>query len=103
MRIRPTARPEGALLSVRVQPRARRDEIPGWQGDALRVRVTAPPIDGRANDAVIILLAEAFGVPRSSIELVSGATGRTKLFRVAALSLDDLHARLARRVTRAVT
>ena len=98
-----TARPEGALLSVRVQPRARQDEVVGWQGDALRVRVTAPPIDGRANDAVVVLLAEAFRVPRSSIELVSGATSRTKLFRFAARSLDDLHARLDRRVPGAVT
>ena len=101
--MRRTARPEGALLSVRVQPRARR--MKSWAGRAttLRVRVTAPPIDGRANDAVVVLLAEVFGVPRSSIELVSGATSRTKLFRFAARSLDDLHARLDRRVAGAVT
>jgi hypothetical protein len=75
----------------------------GFKGDTLRVRVTAPPVDGRANDAVVVVLAAAFGVPRSSIELVSGETSRTKLFRFAAQSLGELHARLARRVAGAVT
>jgi uncharacterized protein len=91
-----TTRPEGALVSVRVLPRARRDEIVGWQGSTLRVRVTAPPIDGRANDAAIGVLAEAFGVPRASVGLVSGATSQNKLFRVARHSLDELRAILAR-------
>ncbi len=88
------ARPEGALLRVRVQPRARRNEVVGWQGPALRVRVTAPPADGRANQAVVELLAEALGLPRSSLRLVSGAASRDKLFRVAGYALDDLRARL---------
>jgi uncharacterized protein len=88
------ARPEGALLPVRVQPRARRNEVLGWQGPALRVRVMAPPTDGRANQAVVELLAEALGLPRSSIGLVSGAASRDKLFRVGGHSLDDLRARL---------
>jgi uncharacterized protein (TIGR00251 family) len=92
-----TTRSEDAVVSVRVQPRARRDEIVGWQGCTLRVRVTAPPVDGRANDAVIGVLAAAFGVPRSSVGLVSGAASQCKLFRVAQHSLDDLRAILARR------
>lgn len=94
--MRKTATPESALLSVRVQPRARRDEIVGWQGGTLRVRVMAPPIDGRANDAVSGVLAEALGVPRSSVGLVSGATGRDKLFRIARRSLDEVRALLDR-------
>jgi uncharacterized protein (TIGR00251 family) len=97
--MRKTARPEGALLSVRVQPRARRDEVVGGQGATLRVRVAAPPIDGRANQAVIGVLAEALGLPRASIGLVSGAAGRDKLFRIARHSPDDLRALLDRRLT----
>ena len=85
---------EGGLLAVRVQPRARRDEVTGWEGETLRVRVTAPPEDGRATRAVIALLAEAFAVPRASVELVSGAASRDKLFRVGTLGPADLRARL---------
>jgi uncharacterized protein (TIGR00251 family) len=88
------ARPEGALLRVRVQPRARRNEIQGWRDAALRVRVTAPPTGGEANRAVADLLADAFRVPPSSVELVSGGTARDKLFRVGSLSVDQLRARL---------
>ncbi len=87
-------RPEGALLPVRVQPRARRNEVVGWQGAALRVRVTAPPTDGRANQAVVELLAAVLGLPRASIALVSGAASRDKLLRVERHSLADLRARL---------
>jgi uncharacterized protein (TIGR00251 family) len=85
----------GALLPVRVQPRASRDEIAGWQGEVLRVRVTAAPADGRANRAVAGLLAAAAGVPRSGIVLVRGARSRDKLFRVENLSLVDLRGRIA--------
>jgi uncharacterized protein (TIGR00251 family) len=83
-----------ALLPVRVQPRASRDEIAGWQGDALRVRVAAAPADGLANRAVAALLAAAARVPLSSVALVRGARGRDKLFRVGGLSLGDLRSRL---------
>lgn len=91
---RPAA-PEGQLLRVRVQPRASRTELGGWQGPALRVRVTAAPTDGRANRAVAELLAEACGVPLSAVELVRGAASRNKLFRVGALSLEAMRARLS--------
>ncbi|HVQ75214.1 MAG TPA: DUF167 domain-containing protein [Candidatus Binatia bacterium] len=85
-----------ALLAVRVVPRASRDEIAGWQGDVLRVRVTAAPADGRANAAVVALLAAAAGVSPSAVELVRGATSRDKLFRVGQRRLADLRSRLAR-------
>jgi len=94
MPTRATAASEAPLLHVRVQPRARRNEVVGWQGDALRVRVTAPPADGAANRAVADLLAGALGVAASRIALVRGAASRDKLFRVERLSLDDLRARL---------
>ena len=67
---------------MRVQPKARESAIIGWQAGALRVRVTAAPEDGRANRAVIALLAEALSVPPSSIALVRGATSRDKWFRL---------------------
>lgn len=86
--------PEGQLLHVRVQPRASRNQVLGWQGTALRVRVTAAPSEGRANRAVAELLAEACGVPLSSVELVRGAGTRDKLFRVRDLSLDAVRARV---------
>lgn len=86
-------RPEGALLPVRVQPRAGRNEVVGWQGTALRVRVTAAPEAGEANQAVIDLLAGVLGVPRSSVELVKGAKSRDKLVRVGRYSLAELRAR----------
>ena len=89
-----TARPE-ALVRLRVQPRASRDEVVAWQDDALRVRVTAPPVEGEANAAVRTLLARTLGVAPSTVEVVRGERSRDKLVRVAGLSLADVRARLA--------
>jgi uncharacterized protein (TIGR00251 family) len=74
--------PEAVLLHVRVQPKARANAVKGWHGDALRVSVTAAPEDGKANRAVIALLAEMFDVVPSSINLVRGAASRDKWFRM---------------------
>ena len=82
------------LLRVRVQPGAARDEVLGWREDALRVRVVAPPHDGRANQAVTRLLAAALGVAPSTVELVRGAAARDKLFRVRSLDAGAVRARL---------
>ena len=70
------------LLTVHVQPGARRASVAGLHGDALKIRVTAPPVDGRANQAVIALVASTLGVPAASISLVSGATTRRKRLRI---------------------
>jgi uncharacterized protein (TIGR00251 family) len=67
---------------VRVQPKARANAVKGWHGAALRVSVTAAPEDGKANRAVIDLLAETFDVAPSSISLVRGAASRDKWFRL---------------------
>jgi len=75
---------------VRVVPRASRSEIAGEHDGALRVRVTAPPVDGAANDEVIRLLARALGVTRSAVEIVSGQTSKTKRIRVRGVRLVDL-------------
>ena len=61
-----------ARLSVRLTPRAARDEIGSFEGETLRVRVTAPPVDGRANEALTRLLASKLGVPRSDVRVVGG-------------------------------
>ncbi len=82
-------------LTVEVRPRAGRDEIAGWQGDRLRVRVAAPPADGAANEAVRTLLAERLRCARSRVEIVRGQTARTKIVRVVGLAPHEAAARLA--------
>jgi uncharacterized protein (TIGR00251 family) len=66
------------FLHIRLQPRASGDAIAGIHGNALKVRITAPPVEGRANDHLIRYLAEVFAVPRARIQLVSGLTSRDK-------------------------
>lgn len=70
------------LLTVRLQPRASRDEIVGPHGDALKIRITAPPVEGQANAHLIKFLAGAFDVPRGQVTLVSGDTARSKQLRI---------------------
>lgn len=87
-------RPAGARLTVEVRPRAARDEIlPGPDG-TLRVRVTAPPVGGAANEAVRGLLAAVLRCPRSAVEILRGQGARTKLVRIAGLSPDEVRTRL---------
>jgi len=77
----------GVRFKVRVSPRASRAEIAGAHGDALKVRVQAPPVGGAANGALIELLSRAFGVPKGSVRVVSGETSRTKT-----VEIDDIDA-----------
>lgn len=94
---RPPAPDGGTLVAVRVQPRASREAVEGWHDGALRVRVTAAPVDGDANRAVLRLLARALGLPLSALDLVRGARGRDKLVRVRGLSAAAVAARTGRR------
>ncbi|MEX2374535.1 MAG: DUF167 domain-containing protein [Dehalococcoidia bacterium] len=71
-----------ARITVRLTPRASRDEIVGERDGVLLVRVTAPPVDGAANDALVRILAKALRVSRGSISIVSGATSRTKVVEI---------------------
>ena len=89
------SRPDVALVQIRVVPRASRDEIVGFNGEVLKVRVTAPPEGGRANEALLLLLAERFGCPRSVLTLVRGQRSREKLVRVSGHSLQEIQARLS--------
>jgi uncharacterized protein (TIGR00251 family) len=81
---------DGCVLSVRAQPGARRNAIVGEQAGALKVAVTAPPDKGRANDAIVEALAESFGLKRSQVELLSGATNRQKKFLIHGMSGERL-------------
>ena len=80
---------------MRLQPGAARDDIVGWEGEELRVRVTAPPVEGKANRALIELLAKRLHVSKGSVSLVSGQTARSKLVAVEGLTEDEVHQRLA--------
>jgi uncharacterized protein (TIGR00251 family) len=82
------------MLQVRVTPRAARDQIVGWQDDTLRVRVTAPPLEGRANEAVLRLLARALAVSPSRLRIVRGQTQRNKVVAVEGLSEEEVRFRL---------
>lgn len=88
----PTA--TGVRLTLHVQPRAARTEIVGLHGDALKLRLAAPPVDGAANDALIRFLAERLGVSRSALTLVSGATSRRKVVEVAGMTAETVAAHL---------
>lgn len=78
------------VVALHVQPGAGRTEVVGRHGAALKVKVAAPPVDGRANDAVCKLLAELVGLPASSAELVSGASSRAKRVRLRGVPADTL-------------
>ena len=75
---------EDLLLSCHLQPKASKDEFCGLHGDSLKIRITAPPVDGKANAHLIKFLAKQFGVAKGAITIVSGELGRQKRIRVAA-------------------
>ena len=81
-------------LAIKAVPNAPRSEIVGWLGDALKIKVHAPALEGRANDALCEFLADELGLPRRSVTLVHGEKSRQKLIRIAGLTLIDVHARL---------
>ena len=83
-----------ARITVRLTPRGGRDAIDGWDGDVLRVRVAAAPVDGKANDALLRLLAKALGVAPSRVTLVSGTQARLKTVDVDGMTADDVRAAL---------
>jgi hypothetical protein len=85
---------EGVVLHVHVQPGAGRSAVVGRHGDALKVRVAAPPVEGRANEATQALLAEALGLDRSDVELTSGTTSRSKRFRLRGVDAAEVDKRL---------
>ena len=96
------AQPDGVLLSVKVQPRASRNEVAGVHVDALKIRLTAPPVEGAANAMCVQFLAQCLGLPRSRLEIISGFSSRNKQLRIhpdkgahSGQAMDRLRRRLA--------
>ncbi|HVW77999.1 MAG TPA: DUF167 domain-containing protein [Alloacidobacterium sp.] len=84
----------GVSFAVRVQPRARRTALAGVLDGAIKIALAAPPVDGKANEALIRFLAELLGVSRSAVEIVSGDTSRNKVVRISGVSIEQLQQRL---------
>jgi uncharacterized protein len=78
---------DGVRISVKVHPRAKKDAITGTVGEALKLSLTAPPVDGRANEACIAFFAKFFAVPRASVTIAAGQSSRNKTVVVAGISL----------------
>ena len=87
--------PDGLLLAIKVQPRASANDIGEPLGDELRVKVTAPPVDSAANEAVLRLLAERLDCARNQVQLVRGQTSRHKVVKVVGISAASAVARLS--------
>jgi uncharacterized protein (TIGR00251 family) len=86
----------GVSFAVRVQPAASREGVVGEYGDAVKIALTAPAVDGKANDALVRYLAVLLGVPRMSVEIASGALSRSKIVRVAGITAEEAAAKLTR-------
>lgn len=86
--------PTGATFAIKVHPRAKKNAITGELGDALKLSLTAPPVEGRANAACIEFFANLLKVSRSSVTIASGESGRRKVIRVKGLSVEELRNRL---------
>jgi hypothetical protein len=86
---------KGVLLPVRAVPRASKNEIQGVHGDALKVRLQAPPVEGKANQALIRFLSESLEIPRAQLSISSGETGRNKAVLITGLSKTELLKRLS--------
>jgi|SRR5580700_3730658 uncharacterized protein len=83
-------------FEIRVHPRAKKNAITGEVGDALKLSLTAPPVDGKANDACIDFFAKLLKVPRSSVTIAAGQSSRNKVIRVAGLSAEEVGRRLGK-------
>ena len=86
---------DGCTLSVRVHPGARKNSVTGVHADALKIALTAPPVDGKANEALIAFIAEALHLPRARVSLVAGATSRAKTVRITGKSAAEVAAVLS--------
>jgi uncharacterized protein len=93
---------DGVTLAVRAQPGAKKTAIAGIYGEGamaqLKVAVQAPPLEGRANQALIVFLAEAFGLPKSAVELTAGELSRSKVFLLRGMTMARATAVLAKRI-----
>jgi len=90
----PATAPSGSTLAIKAIPNAPRNEVVGWLGDALKVKVHAPPVEGKANEVLCEFLAKALALPRRAVTIARGDTSRHKLVRIAGLSLAEVKTRL---------
>ena len=84
----------GIVLTLHIQPRASKNEVCGVQGNALKIRLTSPPVDGAANKLCREFLADLLDVPKSAVEIISGETSRHKRVRIASAEPDKLRRRV---------
>jgi len=90
---------KGAALAIRVTPRSSKNEITEIMNDGtIRVRLTAPPVEGKANEALVAFLAEVLDIPKSRIEIVAGETGRDKLVSVLGMDAESVHGKILNRL-----
>lgn len=85
-----------STIKIRVIPKASKNEVVGWRGDALCVKVTAPPLDGAANEAVIRFLAEVMGVKKGDVRIVAGERSRDKVVAIEGVSAEYINSKLCR-------
>ena len=85
---------DGATFAVKVHPRAKKNAITGELGDALKVSLTTPPVEGRANEACIEFFAKLLNLPRSSVTIAAGQTSRNKVIRVLGLTTQQVRDRI---------
>ena len=91
--------PGGVWIKLRIQPRASRDEVAGLQGDSLKVRLTAPPVEGEANKALVSFLSKLFGIKKSSFRIASGQKSRTKRVLVEGVRLEEVEGVISERLS----
>jgi len=89
--------PASCRLAVKAVPNASRDALAGWMGEALKVKVRAPALDGRANESLCELVARELGLPRRAVEIVRGARSRSKVVEIRGLTPAEVSARLRAR------
>ncbi len=91
----PTERtPDGVRIRLRIQPRASRTEVVGLHGNEIRIRLSAPPVDGAANEALLRFLSDQLSVPRSAVRLISGESGRSKVVTISGVDVDEVAIKL---------
>jgi uncharacterized protein (TIGR00251 family) len=93
--------PDGVLVSIKLQPRASANQIGEPLGNELRIKVTAPPVDAAANEALVRLMAQTLDCPRSKVELVRGHASRHKVVKIFGLSEQEVTAKLSQAQSRA--
>jgi hypothetical protein len=85
---------ERCRLEIKAVPNAPKSEVVGWLGDALKVKIHAPPVEGKANEALCAFLAEALDLPKRSVRLARGETSRKKIVEIEGLTLQEISSRL---------